>query len=312
MATSTTKLGLRKPDPDPTTGDFIDVVTDVNDSMDKLDAAVGTFICTSGTRPVGSLRWDGRDIFETDTRRRYMWSTTVNDWLPILQSRAAAGPYLLGPSTDTTGEGINGQASGSSVAMWKTRVTGDANSRFMIDAAGTINWGGGPASVDVSMSRTAANELSVASGDAFKVSGDYICGSENGVSGVSSGGSDTTTSASYVNMAGAGAVTSFSFTKRWTPTRVRIDMHQILFQNGGSFPFAQLGVRINSVDYDVVGATITAAATNTMFSGLAYIPASAIPAGTYTVQARWKRASGTGTLTRDGGGWLSFSARECN
>lgn len=174
MATTTTKLGLRKPDPNPSTGDFINVTTDINNSMDTLDSAVGVFICTSGTRPTGSQRWDGRDIFETDTRRRYMWSASVNDWLPILQSRAAGGPTLLNGSTDTSGEGLNIQASVSGADILRARVTGDSNTRFLATAAGTLSWGPGNAAADTNLYRSTANELRT--DDSLVVSGNLFVG----------------------------------------------------------------------------------------------------------------------------------------
>lgn len=68
MATTfTTRLGLRKPDPNPTTGDFVDVAQDLNANYDKVDAAIDT-VCTSSTRPTTGL-FVGKQIFETDTLR---------------------------------------------------------------------------------------------------------------------------------------------------------------------------------------------------------------------------------------------------
>jgi hypothetical protein len=66
MATTTTKLGLTKPD-------FVDVVdiTDLNNNADALDAAVGSTIVTSATRPVSPFT--GQVIFETDTGRSFVW-----------------------------------------------------------------------------------------------------------------------------------------------------------------------------------------------------------------------------------------------
>lgn len=64
MATSTSKLGLRKP----ATSDVVSVETDLNQNYDKLDAAVGTYVCTSATRPTTG-NYAGRLIFETDTSR---------------------------------------------------------------------------------------------------------------------------------------------------------------------------------------------------------------------------------------------------
>lgn len=160
MATTfTTRLLLRKPDPDPSTGDFINVVTDINNSMDKIDGAIGFTVCTSGTRPTGVDRWDGRQIHETDTRRNYMWSAALTTWLPLLVGRSADGPYLLGQSTDTSGEGFNFRGSAVAAHFLRSRVTSDANPRFTIDADGALNWGGGTGSVDTKLFRSAADTL---------------------------------------------------------------------------------------------------------------------------------------------------------
>lgn len=159
MATQTTRLLLRKPDPNPTTGDLVNVVTDINDSMDKLDAAVGHLICTSGTRPTGTDRWDGRQIYETDTRRNYMWSAALTTWLPMLIGRGTDGPYLLGQSTDTTGQGINGQGTSAGTDIFRTRVTGDANPRLQIQADGKIWFGPGTAGTNVNLYWGATDQL---------------------------------------------------------------------------------------------------------------------------------------------------------
>jgi hypothetical protein len=81
MATSTTRLALRKPDPNPTTGDFVDVAADLSANWDKIDAAIGATICTSGTRP--GAPWDGQVIRETDTRRIAIWNNTQAIWQSI-------------------------------------------------------------------------------------------------------------------------------------------------------------------------------------------------------------------------------------
>jgi hypothetical protein len=63
VATSTTRLGLRKPDPT----DTVSVSLDLNANADKLDAAIGATVCTSGARPGSPFQ--GQLIFETDTNR---------------------------------------------------------------------------------------------------------------------------------------------------------------------------------------------------------------------------------------------------
>ena len=75
MATSTTKLGLTKPD-------FVDVVdiSELNDNADAIDAAVGATIVTSATRPASP--WAGQIIYETDTESSFVW--TGSAWIIVV------------------------------------------------------------------------------------------------------------------------------------------------------------------------------------------------------------------------------------
>ena len=73
MATFTTRLGLRKPNPTPVTGDLVDVMLDINNNMDIIDAALNN-ICTSSTRP--SSPFVGMPAFETDTQALIMCIVT--------------------------------------------------------------------------------------------------------------------------------------------------------------------------------------------------------------------------------------------
>lgn len=170
MATQTTRLLLRKPDPNPSTGDFVNVVTDINDSMDKLDATAGKTVCTSGTRPTGADRWDGREIYETDTRRTYMWANAISTWLPLLVGRGTDGPYLFGQSTDTGGEGLNLRGTVTGADMLRIRSGSDTEARLVVEADGFHNWGSGSASGDTNLYRGGANLLKT--DDSFSVGGD--------------------------------------------------------------------------------------------------------------------------------------------
>lgn len=123
-------------------------------------------------------------------------------------------------------------------------------------------------------------------------------------------GTDTTTSSSYVNLAGTGSQTSFNFTKNETGTRIMVTMH-CSWQSVTNNTAIGIGVRIDGVDYDVaVGATGSTGADKTL-SGVAFV--SGVSAGTYTVQGRWKRTAGTGTPTRTtGNNWLTIVCEEVN
>lgn len=139
----------------------------------------------------------------------------------------------------------------------------------------------------------------------------FLSYTTKGAAGVSNqattAGSDTTVSATYADMAGTGAVTSFSFTKQKTVTRVRLSM-----QGGWSATATALvrfGLRMNSVDYDVTQAILGASGVGT-FAGFQYVGTGVVAAGTYTIQARWKRTGGAGTAQRSTNEWLSIEATE--
>jgi hypothetical protein len=141
---------------------------------------------------------------------------------------------------------------------------------------------------------------------ALTVAGDRVTGGRGGVNGFAvTSGTDTTTSGPYVNLAGTGSQTSFSFTKRFAASRLRVAMSAGMSTTVASG--AVFGVRINGVDYDVCAAA-TASGARAVGSGTAYI--SGVPAGTYTVQGRWKRWVGTSTLSRDVNDWLSIDVQE--
>lgn len=72
MGTLTSRLKLNKADRLET----VNVVTAINNNYDILDAQVGTFVCTSTTRPGTSSRYEGQLIFESDTGLVRVWNGT--------------------------------------------------------------------------------------------------------------------------------------------------------------------------------------------------------------------------------------------
>jgi hypothetical protein len=87
MATTTTRWSLRKP----AAGDTISPTLDLGGPYDTIDANLGTYVCTSATRPGSPIQ--GQTIYETDTRREYIWSGSV--WLP-------RGPLVAVKTSDKT------------------------------------------------------------------------------------------------------------------------------------------------------------------------------------------------------------------
>lgn len=120
------------------------------------------------------------------------------------------------------------------------------------------------------------------------------------------GSSETTTSASFVNCAGTGAITSFSWTKRATNTAAIIGIAASFFPataNAG----VRFGLLINGTDYELAGG---APGTSVPLDCVGFDVVTGIPAGIYTVQARWRRFNGAGTPTRNENHWMSAFAVE--
>lgn len=135
----------------------------------------------------------------------------------------------------------------------------------------------------------------------FPVSGLPL--NQDGINNVA--GASSTTSATFVNLP---ATSSFSFTKLHTSTRLKAEMHVTCFiatATGG----VRFALQIAGTDYDIAGYTFNATADHRQISGTRYLPAG-IAAGALTIQGRWRRNGGAGTLNIDAGDWLSISVAE--
>ncbi len=78
MAVNTARWALRKP----AAADTVSATLDIGGPYDIIDGALGSTVCTSGTRPGSPVT--GQIITETDTRRNYWWSGTA--WLPTIST----------------------------------------------------------------------------------------------------------------------------------------------------------------------------------------------------------------------------------
>jgi hypothetical protein len=122
------------------------------------------------------------------------------------------------------------------------------------------------------------------------------------------GALNDSTSNTFVNLGGTGSITSFSFTKRYSDSRIKVDMRASGYCiTNLSIP--EFGVLINGVDTAMF--TLPAmSATSQRQANSAVKEISGVPAGVHTIQGRWRRSTGTGTIRRDGGDWLTISALE--
>lgn len=132
----------------------------------------------------------------------------------------------------------------------------------------------------------------------------YAVGNAAGITNIT--GTGTTTSASYASIP---AVSSFSFTKASTLTRLRIDASFECFSTATNTNVV-LGVLVNGVDHDIVRHTFSPANQVESFSGVLFIAAAGLAAGAYTIQMRWKRTGGAGTVSVDTTCWISVACQE--
>ena len=157
MGTTTTRLGLFKPDPDPVTGDDVDVV-DLNDNSDRIDGNIGYVVCTSGTRP--GTPWQGMPIYETDTGFCYVWTGAA--WLRILNENTWASAVTVAGDL-VAARGLFGGSSGNAVKIGDDVWLVDVNLADRVGiqgvatpANGGIIFGSG---LDTNLYRSAANTL---------------------------------------------------------------------------------------------------------------------------------------------------------
>lgn len=135
--------------------------------------------------------------------------------------------------------------------------------------------------------------------------------STNGINSPGSAltGSDSTTSATFVNLAGTGAINNFSFTKHSNSTHILVELAISCFISAGSADTdVEFAANINGTDYLIMRQRLDFVGIREIFMAGRLI--SGVPRGTYTVTARWRRESGTGTLARSNGDTISFCATE--
>lgn len=77
MATTTSRLALTKP----STSDLVDISV-LNTNADKIDAAIGSYVCTSTTHP--SSPFNGQVIYETDTQLTLIYNSGTSTWKPVV------------------------------------------------------------------------------------------------------------------------------------------------------------------------------------------------------------------------------------
>lgn len=152
MSTTTSRLGLLKP---ATTGEAVNVATQLNNNYDKIDTNINFRVVANATaRNAISPIWEGLSVRETDTGRCYV----SNGSLPVSGSwneLVTTGSSVTFTGTNTVN--LSGAASGTDKLT--ALVTGDGFDRFRMRADGRMDWGSGSGARDTNLYRGGANLL---------------------------------------------------------------------------------------------------------------------------------------------------------
>jgi hypothetical protein len=177
----------------------INVATDLNDNLEKLDSTIGFVPSTSTTPP--STVYDGMATYETDTGRAKFRKGGVWNYLATAGASFLSDLWLgigqkLGLGTTTPTAVIEAVVSSIVTAptLLKFRQNSDTNPRMQIDVDG-IKIGPGDAATDIQLYRPSANQLAVVGnvsvGSSLSVSGATSLASLNLSGDLSVGGSIT-------------------------------------------------------------------------------------------------------------------------
>lgn len=132
MANNTARLGLRKPDyTDPE-----NLVTDINNNWDIIDAAINANSFTSSTRPLNP--YEGRLIYETDTK---LLAIFVNgDWSYVGGNGFSRGKRAVITSDVDSATTTNNVEIGPYISL---TFTAESTRRYWIETVYCIAFSGG-------------------------------------------------------------------------------------------------------------------------------------------------------------------------
>ena len=163
MSSTTPRVGFYMPADDGS--EPVNVATDLNDNLEKMDSAVGFAPATSGADP--SALYDGKPAYETDTgrakfRKGGVWSYLLTSGASFISDIWLGLGQKLGIGTTTPSAVIEAVVSSvvTSPTVLKFRQSADTNPRMQIDVDG-IKIGPGNATNDIQIYRPSANQLAI-------------------------------------------------------------------------------------------------------------------------------------------------------
>lgn len=185
MSSTTSRLGLFKPAADGS--ENVNVVTDLNNNLDKLDSLLGAVECTSSTRP--TTRFSGMMIRETDTGKLLLCTNaTTPTWVQIYLAGVTLTDNVNVTGSLATSAGVVSSRTSTTDACLTAKTAAASVAQLVIKADGSHAFGSGSGAADVTLSRSNVGELSVsgslAVGNDISVSDDVTIGGDLAVTGV--------------------------------------------------------------------------------------------------------------------------------
>lgn len=171
MGTSTSRGNFYKSAADGS--ENANVVTDLNNNWDRLDAILGWRPVTSGTMPASAFQ--GAALYQTDTGRVYVnqgaGGSAATAYKQVLVEGARFDSSITANAAISAsgGSGFTHEASTAFDVSFQTIVLADSQHRFRLFSSGRMEWGSGAASRDTNLYRSAADTLRT--DDSFSVGG---------------------------------------------------------------------------------------------------------------------------------------------
>lgn len=163
MSELTPRLSLYKPADDGS--EPVNVATDINDNLEKLDASVGAVPALVATPPPGIFNGMLRQNTDDESLQYYRNNTT---WTQIWAKGAAFAADALmtigskiGIGTLTPGAVLDAVTATSSDLLARFKVTGDTQPRVQIEHTGIKLGPGGSTATDVRLYRNSAATLNI-------------------------------------------------------------------------------------------------------------------------------------------------------
>lgn len=146
MSSTTSRAAFYKP----AGGENINVTTDLNNNLDKLDTNLNFRVVANATaRNAISPFWAGLNVRETDTGKMYV----SNGSAPI----SGSWDLLHSDSTIHTADNLTAAATGTIAVNHKAAA--ESQNRYQIRGDGQVSWGSGAGAVDTNLYRSLANTL---------------------------------------------------------------------------------------------------------------------------------------------------------